>query len=135
MSRIGTVGGGAAGAAAGGPAPLKKLARGGGVGSVASVGAVDPGAARRERALEGLGAPSVDDEMAAELLSDASETLADPAILRPAGVRAVLEELQKDLAAMQAAAPEDLIELALGVLEDELRNAERLQQILQRTAR
>ena len=53
-------------------------------------------------------------------------------MLRPAGVKAILEELQRDLADMQMSSPEDLIEIALGVLEDELENAERLQQILQR---
>jgi hypothetical protein len=127
MSRIGSVGGGAVSSGVStGFAPIK---RGGGIGKI---GPIDVNTPSPERSLDQLDAPTIDEELSAALFEQASGSLADPAVLRPAGVRAILEELHKDLADMQDAAPEDLIEIALGVLEDELQNAERLQQILQR---
>lgn len=130
MSRLGTVGTGA-GAAAPAPGALDPARASEGVGAAAPLVGRE---ARRERALEGAEALSVSDALATALLDDAAETLADPTILRPAGVRAVLEALQADLAAMQADQPEDLLEIALGLLEDEIANAERLHTILQRRA-
>ncbi len=109
--------------------PLSAVKRSGALRPTAPIDARAP---KPERALEQLDAPTVEEELSAALFEDCAGAFADPALLRPAGVKAVLEELQRDLADMQAVAPEDLIELALGVLEDELKNAEALQQILQR---
>lgn len=130
MSRIG----GAATQAGSEMRPAAPAQAGGAAAAAAPAIKAGARAPKRERSLDQLDAPTVEEEVSAALYKESSDSFADPAALRPAAVRAVLEELQRDLASMHAGSPEDLFELGLGVLEDELANAERLQQILQRMA-
>lgn len=73
--------------------------------------------------------------LGAQVFGDVIAQLAAPHRLRPAAVRRQLEALQSELQRLQDEEPEDLFELALGALEDEIRNAERLQAVLQAAAR
>lgn len=75
------------------------------------------------------------DSLASRVFGDALRDLSATRNLRPAAVRRQLEALQNDLQRLQDEEPEDLFELALGALEDEIRNAERLQAVLQAAAR
>jgi hypothetical protein len=127
MSRVGSVRG--ANVSAGVSTGFSPIKRSGGTDKI---GPIDVNAPQPERSLDEFDAPTIDEELSASLFEEVSARIADPSVLRPAGVKAILEELQRDLADMQMSSPEDLIEIALGVLEDELENAERLQQILQR---
>ncbi len=86
----------------------------------------------RRRAPPGGGAR---DSLASRVFGDALRDLSATRNLRPAAVRRQLEALQSDLQRLQEDEPEDLFELALGALEDEIRNAERLQAVLQAAAR
>lgn len=75
------------------------------------------------------------DGLAAALLADAEGARPLAEGLRPAALRREIEALQDTLRRLQAETPEDLFELALGALEDELANAERLQGALQAARR